>query len=181
MISLFLLSLLLGLVFWIYSMGASAWRKAEAQAELQSEVQKILSNLTREVERSTFASVSQDLGTAVGMLSAMTDQQVVALNSSASTPMWQRYVVYYFDAASGEVRLVIIPLAPTAPERVQAAPLLPLSTYRVGGRALGRGIKSCLFTLTPGLIQINLTGERYRYGNRNPDTVEVQLASTFRN
>ena len=62
---------------------------------------------------------------------------------------WERFLVFYHDVASQEVRMVDVPLVPASFERGTPQPIdrfnsllgvRPLSAYLVGGRVLGNHI-----------------------------------------
>jgi len=140
--------MLLSLLFAIFFLGARAWRKTDDRYELLRNTQVVVSQIAREAERGNAYSVSILPGRAVSFLSPMNDNGAFVTDTFGDV-LWERYLVFYHDPASQEVRLVDIPLLPASFERRTPQPIdrfvsptgmHPLSYYLVGGRVLGRRI-----------------------------------------
>jgi len=148
MISMGLFLLLIAALFAIFFLGGKAWRKTDDRYELLRNTQVVLAQIAREAERSSSFSVSMLPGRAVSFLSPMNDAGNFVTDSFGDVS-WERYLVFYHDAATQEVRLVDIPLLPASFERRTPQPIdrfvslsgvQPLANYLVGGRILGRRI-----------------------------------------
>ncbi len=175
-------------LFFIYRMGASAWKKGEAQTEMLQDLQGSIARLTREAERSTFVSVVTEPG-AISFLSPLDANGVIVYDPAGQKPVWQKYVVMYYDAPNEQVRWLEVPLAPGSPEMGQAEPIQlydaggsqPLSTYRVGGKVIASHITRCEFTAADGFVEVLLESTRKRYGSPAPEKFVLQSAAAFRN
>lgn len=144
--SMFLL--LLTVLFAIFFLGGKAWRKTDDRYELLRNTQGVLAQINREAERTTTFSVSILPGRAISFLSPINDQGNFVTDTIGDV-RWERYLVFYLDSASQEVRMVDIPLLPTSFERRTPQPIdrfnslsgiQPLSAYLTGGRVLGNHI-----------------------------------------
>lgn len=175
-------------LFFIYRMGASAWKKGEAQTEMLQDLQGSIAKLTREAERSTLVSLTIEPG-AIAFLSPLDAAGQVVYDPASQRPIWQRYVVMYYEPASQKVYWRVIPLAPGAPEMGLAEPiqdydaggLQPLASYRAGGTVIATHISRCEFSVTDGLVQILLESTRDRYGSDRPERFLLESAVAFRN
>lgn len=144
--SLFLM--LLGMLFTIFFLGSKAWRKTDDRYELLRNTQAVASQINREAERANIYSVSIIPGRAVSFLSPMNAAGNFVTDNLGDV-RWERYVIFYLDAPSQEVRMVEVPLLPGSFERRTPQPIdrfvslsgvQPLSAYLVGGRVLGTHI-----------------------------------------
>ncbi|MCA9792811.1 MAG: hypothetical protein KC910_13485 [Candidatus Eremiobacteraeota bacterium] len=183
MVSMGLLVLLLGVMFLIYRTGANAWKKSEAQVQLVQDAQVVTARLSREVERSIYASACLDPGpnngTAVSFLSCWNEATASYDYDPASrSPVWQKDVICYYDGPSREVRWTEVPLTPATPT---ASPLVGLAGLRAGGRVLARDVTACDFVLSPRVLEMRLQMERQRYGSGAPERVEIPCRMFFRN
>jgi hypothetical protein len=142
-----LLMLLTGL-FAIFFLGANAWRKTDDRFELLRNTQTVVSQIAREAERGSVFSVTILPGRAVSFLSPVNGDGNFVTDGLGDV-RWERYLAFYHDPASQEVRLVEVPLLPTSFERGTPQPIErfvsetgmhPLADYLVGGRVLGRHI-----------------------------------------
>jgi hypothetical protein len=186
-----LLLLLIGSLFGIFAIGASSWRKTEAETELGAELQKVSIAMEREVERSTYASASLDppVGATACSLLTPVDAQGNPVMSNFGFPVWQAYRIYYFHPSSGEVRDRRLDLAAGSPEANAAEPiefydaggLLPLSSFRSGGRVVASHVKQFSFVPTAGMLRVEIRAERHRYGRSAPESLHWRLSMRFRN
>lgn len=143
-----MLLMLLSLLFAIFFLGGKAWRKTDDRFELLRNTQTVISQIAREAERGSVFSVSILPNRAVSFLSPMNDNGNFVTDTLGDV-RWERYLVFYHDPTSQEVRLVDIPLLPASFERrtpqpierfVSATGTHPLSFYLTGGRVLGKRI-----------------------------------------
>ncbi len=179
--------LLLGMLFYIYRMGASAWMKADTQVELIGPLQVVNDRLEREVERSVYDSFSLDSsGNGVAFLSAVDANGVFHYDPVTEKPKWQKYLIFYYDPTAGEIRLREVSVVGT-PQEDNPAPIEtfsgnPLSSYFTQGRVLARGVTSCMFSLTADQqVVVEATAEKNRYGSSVPERVSLRGQAYFRN
>lgn len=193
MIGAMLLCLMMAALFFIYQMGASAWKKGEAQTELMADIETCHARLIRELERSTYASLSLDPvappGPAISFLSAVDDAGQFCFDTVTQQIQWQKYVAVYYDAASREVRWREIALAPGAPEANTPEPIesydagggAPLATYLTGGQAMARNISSLQMVWSNGVLELTTRGERKRYGSERLEEFSLRSVVGLRN
>ncbi|MEW6279273.1 MAG: hypothetical protein AB1758_11660 [Candidatus Eremiobacterota bacterium] len=182
LIGLSLLCLLMLMMFFIYRVGASAWKKSEAQTQLLQEGQVVTGRLSREVERSVYDSASLDPGpnngTAVAFLTCWNETaNRYEYDAASRSPIWQRYEICYYDSATQEVRWTQAPFVPST----TPAPLGGLAGFRNGGRVLARNVTRCDFVLTDHVLELQLELQRKRYGSDDLEKVELPCRSVFRN
>lgn len=143
-----LLLMLLSVLFAIFFLGSKAWRKTDDRFELLRNTQTVIAQIAREAERGTVFSVTILPGRAVSFLSPINNQGNFVTDTLGDV-RWERYLIFYHDPASQEVRLVEVPLLPASFERgtpqpierfVSATGMHPLSYYLTGGRVLGKRI-----------------------------------------
>jgi len=183
MVALGLLSLMMVMMFFIYRQGASAWKKTEAQTQLLQNLQVFTNRLSRETERSIYASAAADpgpsTGTAVSMLSCWSDMNSRYDYSGLTRgPIWQKYLVFYYNNATQEVLLREIPLTPPGST---AVPLAGMAAFRTGGRALARNVTQCNFTLQDRLLEVQLELKLKRYGSPSLEVLQFPCRVFFRN
>lgn len=182
-VSFFLLSLLFMMMFFIYRQGASAWKKSETQGELLQEAQAVTRKLTRDAERSSFASLTLDPAapaTAVAFASCWSPATMShEYDPFGRSPVWQRFEIFYYDALAREVRWKEAPL-PGAPTTT-VGPLAGLAGLRSDGRVLARNVIRCDFTRGDHTLDFELELERKRYGSGRVERVELPARVYFRN
>lgn len=148
MVAMGLLLLLLSALFSIFFLGGKAWRKTDDRYELLRNTQAVVAQISREAERATTFSLTILPGRAVSFLSPMNASGNFVTDNLGDV-RWERYLVFYHDAASQEVRMVDVPLLPASFERRTPQPIerfasalgvRPLASYLVDGRVLGRRI-----------------------------------------
>ncbi len=188
MVAMFVLSLASVTLFLIYKMGASAWMKGNVKTELLQSCQVLAGRVSREVERSIYDSVSLGPGgNGAALLSAQDANGVFQYDPFTERPLWQKYVVFYYDSTAKTVSLrEVVGVAGTAQETAPA----PIETfsggaitdYYNGGRVLSREVQSCVFSITPAQqLALNITTEKSRYGSPVPEKVSLRSVATFRN
>ena len=183
MVGFAILGFLLAMMFSVYRFGASAWKKGESQNELLQQAQVVTASLAHEVERSVFSSASVDPGPTVGSAIGMLNCWNSTLNryeydATAESQVWQRYVIFYHDAASNSVRRTETPLSPPSTTSV---PLPGLAGHRTGGRQLALDASMCEFELSDQLLRFEIELERKRYGSEVPEKVTLSSLVYFRN
>lgn len=183
LVGFLLLTLLLTGMFFVYQIGANAWKKGESQSNLVQSAQVFLARLGREVERSDAHGATLDpgpsTGTAVAILSCYDPvTQRDDFDPSLRSPIWHSYQVFYYDSARRQVLVREVPL-PT-PTTV-ASPLAGLAALRTEGRTLATDVDRCEFTLSPNLLEVQLELNQKRYGSRTPEHLELPGRMAFRN
>ena len=188
-ISMSILGLLTGLIFFVYTMGARAWAKGDAKSELLRASQIVAAKTSRLVESSTPLSVSVAAdGSATAFLSAEDSNGVFRYDPVSLLPRWQKFVVLYHEPVSKtvfyrEVDVTRTPLE-SAPQPIDALGNGPVENYKTGGnpQPLGRGIDTCRFTLTPeSQLLTELSSTQQHYGSETPETRSTRFLNTFRN
>ena len=148
MVAMGLLLMLLSLLFATFFMAGNAWRKTDDRFELLRNTQTVINQIAREAERGTVFSVTILPGRAVSFLSPINPNGDFVTDNSGDV-RWERYLAFYYDSASKEVRLVEVPLLPASFERGTPQPIErfesltgrhPLDFYLTGGRVLGKHI-----------------------------------------
>lgn len=183
MVGFMLLTLLFGMLYFVYRTGAGAWKKSETQVELLQEAQVVTSRLSREVERSVYDSAEVDpgpnIGTAVAFLSCWNDAtDQYDYDATSRSPIWHKYLICYYDAANQKVYWNETPLgSPTT----AAAPLPALATYRSGGKLLASHVTRCDFTLSEEVLELQLELERKHYGSEKLEQIQLPTRVFFRN
>lgn len=192
LVGIAVVALLMGVTFAIYQMGASAFMKGNTRSELMQDALVTVEQLTREVERSVYGSVSlTEDGTAVAFLSAVNpDTGRFEIGLDTSKPLWQRYVICYYDAEKDEVRWQEVRLAAGADEITTPGPIerynpgsgtKPLADWISGGKVLARNIASCRFQFEDRLMTVTLEGKKKRYGSQKDEEVKLSSTALFRN
>lgn len=190
MVAATLLGLLTFAMFAIYRMGASAWAKGSVRSEMLADLQVATARLEKDLGRSTYSSFSVGAGgSAVSFLTPVDDTAPQTFESITGAPLWRRYVLYWLDAASGELRRREVPLPAGAPEESAPGPIEsfgtsgPLALYLDQGRAVARDVT--LFTCSvPGPnrpVRTQLTAQRQRYGTSRVETASLRSTVWLRN
>ena len=182
---------LIGVLFAIFFLGGRAWRKTDDRYELLRNTQVVLAQIAREAERSSVFSVTIIPGRAVSFLSPMNDAGNAVTNNLGDIE-WERYVIFYLDPASQQVRMLDVPLLATSFERGTPQPIErfasltgphPLSYYLAGGRLMGRRITLFEPEIPPGTKRLNVHLRALQPSTtRNPDmTLDVATHAFMRN
>ena len=147
-VAMSLLLVLLTVLFSIFFLGGKAWRKTDDRYELLRNTQAVIAQINREAERTTTFSVSIVANRAVSFLSPI-DNNGNFVTDTLGDVRWERYLLFYHDPPSQEVRMVDVPLLPASFERRTPQPIdrfnsllgvRPLTAYLSGGRVLGNHI-----------------------------------------
>lgn len=183
MVAFGLLSLLMGMMFFIYRQGAAAWKKTEAQTQLLQQIQVFTTRLNREAERSSAVSAALDPGPLTGTalsLPSCWDHSTNRYDYSALSraPVWHQHLIFYFNSATQEV---FLREEPVLPPRSGPLPLAGLAAFRSGGKVMARGVSLCNFTLQNGLLEVEFELRMKRYGSEQPEVVRLPTRVYFRN
>lgn len=175
-------------LFVIFFVGARAWRMTDNRSDVLRAAQVVAGQIAREAERSTLSSLSVTADQrALSFLSAIDAAGNHAVDAVGDT-RWQRYVIFYYDAANREVRRVDVPLVAGAPQIRYPEPIeryndglgaRPLSAYLTGGRILSRDIEAFRVDLPPGGERVYVTVSTLKHDRRDPD-VKLDLTTVVR-
>lgn len=163
-VALALFMLLTAALFVIFFLGGKAWRKSDDRYELLRNTQVVQSQFAREAERSSVFSVTVLPGRAVCFLSPINDAGNPSSDAYGDV-RWERYIIFYHDPATQEVRELEVPLLPSSFEHSTPQPIErflsatgvhPLADYLSGGRVVGRGIQRFQPDLPAGGQRLNL-------------------------
>lgn len=197
-ISVFIFGLLLSSLFLVYSTGANAWMKSDTDAESLGAAQVLATRLARVAERSSFLSVNihDPQPEALSLLSPVDNNGEFQFDIYTKRPIWQKYVVFYRDSATGEVRETEIPVLGTPAEKSPLkleGILIPadLSTHMTGGRLLVSNAESLDFQFFPTditrhangneTIEMTLRVGKDVRGQTDLRTLETKIVVKFRN
>lgn len=181
-----LLTLLSGLVFFIFDIGSTAWRQTDVGSQIRKQAAVVVGDITRQAERSAFSSLSLD-GEAVSFLTALDNSGQIELGPDGKL-LWKAYLIYYRDSAEGLVLktrhdLTTALMAPVPIEDYDdGSGTKPLSDYLFNGRRLAQDVE--LFQPTSSADQrLEIEIKLSRLGTRNRVPAEFTLASSvlFRN
>jgi Tfp pilus assembly protein PilE len=191
LIASFILGLLGLLTVALFRTGASGWKKMEAQSGLLADYEVFSEKISREVQRSNFGSASTATspdGTTLAFLSAIDDTGTFVMDTAAYKPLWQKYLIFYWDQPNSRLYLTQEVLAPGSPE-INFADRLEnydagtgnLNDYRTGGRLLMTGVENCTFELNEYMLTVEIAASKSRYGDSQPETLNMVNSITFRN
>jgi type II secretory pathway pseudopilin PulG len=202
-VELIVASLILGLLglltVVLFRTGASGWKKLEAQSGLLADYEVFNEKLSREVQRSNFGSAyaadtPDDTGTTLAFLSAMDDNGNFALDTGPGPPAptyepeWQKYLVFYWDKPARRIYLNEVKLAAGSPEVNTPVPIEMYSAgtgnindYRTGGRLLMTDVDNCRFELDNFMLTVEVGASKRRYGDEQPETLNMVNSVGFRN
>ena len=191
MVAMGLFMLLTTALFAIFFLGGRAWRKTDDRYELLRNTQVVAAQIAREAERSSAFSVSIVPGRAVSFLSPVNDAGN-CVTDNFGLIRWERYVIFYLDAATQQVRMLHVPLLPASLERATPQPIErffsltgmhPLADYLVGGRILGRRITLFEPEMPPATKRLNVRLRTLQPSTtQNPDlTLDMATYALMRN
>jgi hypothetical protein len=191
LVASFVLGLLGILTAALFRTGANGWKKMEAQSTMLADYEVLNSKISREVQRSIFSSASVAThpdGPTLAFLSAVDDTGEFVLHEDTFEPVWQKYLVFYFDQPARKLYLREVPLEDEAPEKDIPEPFEEydegsgdLNDYRTDGRLLMTDLDSCEFTLDNFMLTTEVKGSRVRYGDSQPETLHMINSVGFRN
>lgn len=179
-----LLGLLLVVLGWVYVLGNSAWRKADALVELSQSLQVTVAHLARDLEQSAYAGLTLEPAT-VSCLVAGNDRRELKFDAQGKAE-WQRFLVYYRDVPRQLLLRTQVELPAVAPQRLTPGPLTglvpvhPLQHYATGGSVIGRAITRFEASQQERLVQVTVEAERPG-PRRDPERVTQLLTVRLRN
>lgn len=191
-------SALLGLMLLaagaIYKISVVAMSKTTAQSEMLAEAQVAAAKLSREVATSSFDSLTVTPDRDGACFLVRYDEAGRLEFDIDGRPLWQSYVIYFFEDATLKRR--VIPLPAESPIQ-DAAPIekykpwgsKPLTTFLgMSDDALGSvttpvtsGIDKCTFQTFSGRLSLTLAARKQRLGKTEPETLELTFITMFRN
>lgn len=193
LIVLTIFSVLLTAIFSVFQMGLSAWHKTAIKNELLQEVQITNIRLSKELEKSTIASLSANSSLAIAAFLSPVGENDKFVIDSKGRPQWQKYIVYYLNSTNGTLYRREILLSPHASQRKVPTPLElynagsgphPLGVYASGGQPLSRFIKKFEPIVLPeplSQLKWNIVAQRERYGSEQPESLSLTVATYLRN
>ena len=182
------LSLMMAAIMFIYVSGAGAWAKGDAQAELLGVLQNASLNLSNELQRSCYDSLTVETGS-LSCLSAE-DRTVgrLTVDNSRGELVWQRYLVFYRDSGRNALACRTVPLPAGASQRQIPGLLasfipsaLTNAPYCAGGEVVARRIAAVTFRQVGQLVEFTLTAEMKRPGREDPESITQQVLVKVRN
>lgn len=191
LVASFVLGLLGLLTVALFRTGASSWKKLEAQSSMLAEYEVLNEKLSREIQRSVYASASTAVspdGSTLAFLSAIDEHGVFVLNPTTHEPEWQKYLIFYFHQPTRKCYMAELPLAAGSPEKDTPETLENydagsgnLNDYRKDGRLLMTDLDVCNFTLADSMLNLEIGGSRSRYGSSQPEVLKMTNSTAFRN
>ena len=207
LLACFFIGLLTAMVFSSYHMGLRAVFKSQAHNELLTQIQIAARRIGEPMEQSSGFSVSIDQTSNAEAVSFLTnvDEDGASvffpdgspgppgLPVPSGSPVWQAYLIFYFDASSNTLRTRRVDLTPTATQRFQPTPIeqydpgtgtAPLSTYCNSGQQIARMIDSFKVEIDPGLpdaYQFFIRASKPKEGNRHETSSALTWTIAVRN
>lgn len=117
LIAMSLLSVLFGMTFTIFRMGAGAWLTNDTKAELLGRIQALSARIGRLAENSSWTSLSitdSDLAHGCAFLVAADDDGRFQYDPYYGQPDWTRAQVFYFVSGTETVHSISYPLVGTS-------------------------------------------------------------------
>lgn len=177
---------LLAVLFAMFFMAGKALRRTDQQSDLLRNIQVITKQFTKEAERSSFTSIALVPNRAVSFVSAI-DSGGAFVTDPRGDPVWQQYVVFYWNSGTGDVKRVNVPIpAGSTPSQIS----LPISSlgggalpvYLSGGRVLGREIIGFEpSTVAPRRVRLKVTAQQKGKVERIDTTLELTARAYPRN
>jgi hypothetical protein len=179
-------SLLFGVLVFVYRTAVSAWSKGDKQTELRQNILVCTEKITRDLERSTYASVSasSDLR-GLAFLSAQDVDSDFQFDAASQQPRWQKFLIYYLDTTDKtlrrrEVSVVGTPLE-LSPDIIDTHAGQPVDDYLNGGQPVGQGIDTVEFTIEPSTVRVKFSATGSRIGSKVPEKFELETLAFPRN
>lgn len=181
LLAFFLLSLLMLALDRLLMLGIRTWRDQEKRGEAQSQAQVAMARISRELERSSPASVSV-APDGLAFLSALNDQGAFQMDAFGQ-PIWQRFVIYYRTAGALYRRELALPIPQSAPLTVESHTGAALTTLYAGGKELVQGAVLFEPTRPAGSerVEIRLATDRVRRASQAVMHLELRGSILPRN
>ena len=188
MVSVTVLLLLFGALFFICQQSTSAMLKGTTQSGLLADFQAASRRLQAAVQGAPGGSFSLAAdGRGASWLSAEDEQGRFCYDPAISQARWQRYLVYYHQADRRELRLAGIPVVGTQ-EELLPGPIeahgseVPLEGYFVGGQAVLLNVDSLVFSEPEaGSVALAVQLSRKRALAEEPERLSSSIRVAFRN
>ena len=103
LISLFILSILSVVLFWVLLMVKSGYQASMARAGGRQDLDLSLAGISQEMMDSKIDTVTNNaslIPPALSFLSACNSQGTFVTNQADGTPVWQKYVIYYIPSGT---------------------------------------------------------------------------------
>lgn len=187
MVSVGIFGLLLVALFFIFRTGANAWTKGHTESAMLSTLQVVSARLSRAAERSTRYSLNVDsVAKGVSFLSAVDANGRFQYNPVSRLPLWQEYLIYFYDSTRQTINMRAIPVVGTPQERAattfERAFGTPLSDEFVGGVAIARKIVDARFEQTADdQLVLEFDVERTRYHLQGSKLITSRTVVKLRN
>ncbi|MBX3172570.1 MAG: prepilin-type N-terminal cleavage/methylation domain-containing protein [Candidatus Eremiobacteraeota bacterium] len=174
--------LLLAATFYIFRCGSLAWSRSDVSLDLLQELRTVTVRWNNE-----FAETSPDTvlvsGATVSFASARNQQASFTSSAPMLRPLWQKFVLYYWDSSSQTLRRRELPL--TSPNSTLKTLVdcdfgsgpQPLATYTSGGETLLKDVTNTNFVLNGRVCTVNIDTRRPTYGSLQGQTISLQASS----
>ncbi len=179
--------MLTAVLFAVFRVGASSWLKGDAQSEIISKLQVVTSKLELELTRAGSASLSiSPDGRALAFLTANDADGRFHYDPLDKSALWQRYLLFHYSTASGNLLLDEVSVLGTAQETtpvpIEMFEGRAMDSYFTAGRIVERQISGCEFELlSPELVRVTLSAQKTRYGRKDRETFETETVLQLRN
>lgn len=151
------MGILASLSFAIYALGLRSWTKIDTKTEVMANLQNVQSRISREIRSSQQPSVTLAAdSSAVAFLSAGDEgsRQVDA----GGRPLWQEFILYYYDPVQDEVYRKNIPYAPLDPTLLDTLDNhtgSPIESHKNGGQPIARNLTKFEASMVgPDMLQL---------------------------
>ena len=178
--------LLLTMLFAIFRTGASAWHKTDTQADLTGALQRIGAHFVSNLEQADLQTVQVSPDGRILSAVVATDAAGNLHRDANGDLLWQRYVLFWWDSASGQVFTRELPHA-NIPQgefltdvNLGSGPQ-PLSFYATTGRRLAVDITDFEVDYSGQIASMRVVGTHQRYGSERPETVVMRFTARPRN
>ena len=156
-----ILGMMLIVLAWVYVMGHSAARQADALAELGWSLQLVAARLSKAVQHSAANSLSVTPAALSCQVASDRLRQVRFETHAGGGLCWPRYEIFWWEQATRLVLWRELEVAPGAPERTLPAPLgQPLTAYLSGGQVVSRNIRTFRVSQQGRLVRLEFEAEK---------------------
>lgn len=186
-LSMAIFGLLLGSLFLIFRAGSLAWSRQDTNLDLFQASRAVMVRWSNEFLESNAETV---LATGASLSFASARQLSgggFAATSPAMHPLWQKYLLYYRDPASREMRRRELSLSsPTQTIKTLVdydfgSGPQALATYTSGGEVLLKDVEAVDFAMSGGTCTLILTTHQSTYGSAQGQLVRLQCSARCNN
>ena len=191
MVSSLIVGLLLAITFFAYTLGARTFAKADTQVDMLQKIQVVLGMFVRDGQGANMVTVCVDpAAQLVAFPCARDDSGKLVYDSGQFLLKWQRYCIYFYNAAQKtvyyrELKLVtptVTPVALTSYDDGSGPhPANFYSTVKPGDRKLAENVTTFQPQLSGGAVTLSLQGSQLRMGSELPEVVVQQASVRPRN